>query len=179
MPKIKLSLEQTKDFLRLITSGLIKDMIYDKIVQIIEDTLANKIFVHILDEVYEINSAGEMVRLLKSGAGESIRWTHEGSYNRDYYNYKKRNNEDPHVHNGPPHMKNSVYINKKSNRIEVGIPSSATTRIKANLAGQVNVFDFGPIHESRKSILKSAIIMGWGKIEDAVLDSYFDEAKSV
>lgn len=173
MPEIRMNLKQLKKFLSSILSGKLKKIINEKWVSILEKTLTNKIFVQSLDDIYEVDSTGDMIRYIKAGVGKYIP---RGEYNEQYRQLKTKLGEPPHEHGGPPHMKDNVYVNDRGIDVVMYIPMGITTRINVTNSGKIHMYNFFPIHERRKSILKAAMIMSWRELEETVLNTYYEEA---
>lgn len=143
-------------------------------------TLNMYILVDSLDNVWEITDAHEMRMLVSTGATPR-----RGRYDPDYRKFKIRHGLPPHVLTGT--MTRSIFVDIHANRVLFGIPSGAinpshitpTTRMRrSRKTGRWHYFNFGPIHERRKSILKSTIVFGWRDIMVRVTGSYRKTAEA-
>jgi len=137
-------------------------------------SLNMNVLVDNLDDVWEITDAHEMRMLMASGATPR-----RGSYNPLYRAWKVRRGLPPHVVTGT--MVGAIFCDIHSNRILFGIPSGAinlshvtpTTRFRiSRKTGRVYYYNFGPIHERRKSILKATIVFGWQDIMTRLTEAY-------
>lgn len=127
-----------------------------------------------LDDIYEITDAGEMRMLMATGASPR-----RGSYHPTYRAFKQFHGLPPHVLTGT--MTSAIFVDIHRNRVLFGIPSGAinpshvtpTTRFRyAPRTNRWHFYNFGPIHERRKSILKSTIVFGWENIMYRLTDAY-------
>jgi len=127
-----------------------------------------------LDDIWEITDAGEMRLLMATGATPR-----RGRYHPDYRAFKVKHGLPPHVLTGT--MTGAIFVDIHANRVLFGIPSGAinpshvtpTTRLRINpRTGRVYYYNFGPIHERRKSILKATIVFGWQDIMTRLTHAY-------
>lgn len=127
-----------------------------------------------LDDIWEITDAHEMRLLMATGATPR-----RGSYHPQYRAFKVRHGLPPHVLTGT--MVSAIFVDIHANRVLFGIPTGAinsshttpTTRFRqSRRTGRWHYFNFGPIHERRKSILKSTIVFGWQDIMVRLTEAY-------
>ena len=127
-----------------------------------------------LNDVWEITDASEMRMLMASGATPR-----RGNYHPQYRAFKLRHGLPPHVLTGT--MTSAIFVDIHANRVLFGIPTGAitpshvtpTTRMRRSArTGRWHYFNFGPIHERRKSILKSTIVFGWRDIMVRLTEAY-------
>jgi len=199
MPVYKTTITGLIKFLDRIRKPSFKNTVFQKISKIIWDTLRSDIFTGDYSKVYEIWDATEMRRLIKTSGMPK-----KASYNPKYLAWKQLMGLPPHVLTGT--MQRNVFVDIHKDRVLFYIPSGAlttgarmrspwggkrgrgrliqsatpTTRTRIGSGGKkVYYFNFGPIHESRKSILKSTMVFGWQNIMDAVRAEYLNEIRLI
>lgn len=153
------TIEETIRFLEIVKSGVIKKSGLVHIKKALESSLNMKVFTNSLDEIYSINDANEMRSLIKGGK------LRKGSYNPIYRVWKLRHAPFPHEVTGI--LKSHTIIKIIGDTVEFSIPSFATTRTSTK-----GNYNFGPIHERRKSILKATVYFAWSDIMKRIRELY-------
>jgi len=172
--KVRMDLQQAKKFIEVIKSGKPKLDALDAAKGHLLNVLWAKIYVNNLTDLYSVKDAAEMRRLMKT-TGIPPRGD---PYEANYLRYKIRTGHT-NVHELSGLMKANTTIKIDKNVLKFEIPKSSTTRAKTTRAGKTHIFNFGPIHERRKSILKSTFVFAWEKIIKSIRKVYEDYAKSV
>ena len=175
MPSVKISMSNLINFLQEVCDGVYKKKALLEIESALKRALLNNIWVSSYSNVYSIYSANEMRSLIRSGSSPQ-----KGTYNAGYRYWKQARGLPPHVLTGE--TKNSTHIDIIGDTLLFYIPQTATTRtrvsrsidIHGNVHETVHVYNFGPIHEKRKSILKAATVFAWRDIRKRLVDVYFD-----
>lgn len=165
MVRLDASLTELRQFVANYISGVIKQEAVVAMQDAITRTLSTKIFVQSIDDIYEISSSGEMRRLIRSGGTPK-----KGRYSWDYARKKIVEGTPPHVKTG--RMKNSLINRIIGDSVYLEIPDFVTTVHYTTKAGTNKTFNYGPIHEMRKSILKAAIVFAWQDIMREILQTY-------
>ena len=114
------------------------------------------VFLNSIDDVYSIENLKELKDLIKNKGTPR-----KGSYNYLYRIWKTRNAPFPHEITGT--MKNNTFINIIGNEVQLHIPDVATTK---------KGYNYGPIHERRKSILKATVFFAWNDIMKRIRNLY-------
>lgn len=126
--------------------------------------LWSRIFTDNISNIYEIEDAAEMRALIKSKGFPRM-----GSYNQDYLEWKLIYAPHPHEISGK--LKSGVYIDIITNKVLFYTSPTATTATRIS-DKKVSMFNFGPIHERRKSILKATVVFAWQDIKKRVGNTY-------
>jgi len=150
------TIKQTLRFLESMKSGVIKRSALLHIKNVLEKTLFMNVYVTSLYDVYSIDDMEELKDLIKGEA--SIR---RGSYNYFYRIWKLQNAPFPHELTGV--MKANTFVEVIGDEVQMYIPVNATMR---------KGFNFGPIHERRKSVLKSTVYFAWKNIMKTIRELY-------
>lgn len=162
---MKLTASELKKYLRDIVSGRIKDKATDMLEKAVSDTLYRKVFVRNIDDVYEIQTASEMRQLIRNR-----QMPKKGSYNWEYARWKKVRGLPPHVKTGK--MKAATTVGRSGDAVTIEIPLSATKAVRYTPSGRAKEYNFGPIHEKRKSILKATMVLGWEDYMKIIKEAY-------
>lgn len=167
---IRMRLSDAINYLNQLKSGNLRKRALSDIKDALLRSIFMNVYVYNLDNVYEIWDATEMRRLMLSGGAPR-----KGSYNLKYKKWKKAKGLPPHEISG--RMKASTKINVDVNKVSLSIPTIATTRTKKSydlITGDYysTSFNFGPIHERRKSVLKATFVFAWHEIKRAFRDAY-------
>ena len=187
--KVKMDIGSALEFLQSLRRGTVKNDSLDVIADVLEDTLDREVFVDNLNNVYEIDDVDEMRRLIKSGGIPKL-----GSYEYYYLRDKKALGLPPHVLTGS--MKEGTGVRRVGDETQIFISSDASTKSRQyemttyeettdsegrtkytfGKANRTQMVNFGPIHERKKSIIKSAFVLGWKNIMKGIFDVYKNEA---
>jgi hypothetical protein len=108
-----------------------------------------------------------MRRMIKSGS-----WPPLSTYTIDYLEKMRREGLVTHGS-----LRQHTHIDVFTDRVLFYIPSLYTTAFKITKVGKVNYYNYGPIHEQRKSILKSTVVFAWQDIKRRVGRIYTEYAK--
>jgi len=175
MPEFSMNIQQAKNFFAKMKTGefrkeALKNMRID-----LARSLINNVYVYNLDSIYSIDNANEMRNLMRTG-GKPRR----GSYHPGYKAWKQAHGLPPHELTGV--MKRSTFLDIINETLLFYIPSNATSRFSltkprldpttGTWSQRAHFFNFGPIHEKRKSVLKSTVVFAWADMKDSILNSY-------
>jgi formylmethanofuran dehydrogenase subunit D len=118
--------------------------------------------------VFEIPTQTDLELLIISGGRSHKPGTpRESHYSKEYLRKKARMNLPAHEYKQKGFREGTEVI-KQSGRIIMRVPAEKTT---------VRAFNYGPIHESKKSVLKYAFLSAWGNIIDDIVKTYADEVR--
>lgn len=163
-----MTLEQLTNFLKDIRDGIYLRESLINVEIALSRALTMNVYVTSLDEIYTIPNAGVMRALILSGTNPFIK----GSYHPVYRRWKELHGLPPHQKTG--RMKAGTSIVTMPDRVLFFIPTSATTATYITKAGRVHVYNFGPIHEQRKSVLKATVAFAWKDIMNRIRNIYLD-----
>lgn len=164
---VRSNIKKTMDFLNDIRSGVIKKKANEKIIDSIKTALTTNVYINRLI-TWNVPDKDMMRDLIKRR-----RLPSQNTQFSKYYEWKQWNGGRPHEVTGQ--MKNNTFIEEHAGKVLFFIPSSATTR--TSRAFKVSVYDFGPIHERRKSVLKSTMVFAWQDIMKKVTNLYREHAE--
>jgi len=148
-------------FLEDVIRGGVKARATSGIEKILKSNMKYKVFTSVLEDVWNIQDAEELRSLIKTGSEPTIR----GTYNEQYKKWKKRYAPFPHVVSGK--LKRGTNVSIVGDKVVLSIPASASTATRKS-----HVYNFGPIHEARKSILKSTVAFSWQEIRNRIRNTY-------
>lgn len=172
--KIKSNVKDVANFINKVRNGTVRKkalkMILDTLLKVLDDKIYNNTL-----KVYNVANSSEMRALIKSGGKPT-----EGRYDPNYLVWKKHN--APNAHEVSGRLKANTFIEIINDKVLFYIPTDATTRtcISTGLGNSppiVHFFNFGPIHERRKSILKATIIFAWQEIMRKIALLYDSETR--
>ena len=170
MTTIKTTLSKFIKFLDNLKNGTVNDKAYDKIKRTLRHTLDTEVFGHQQHEgnVFEIPTQSDL-ELLIMGGGRSHRpgKPRESHYSKEYLRKKKRMGLPAHEWKGKGFTDGTEVI-KQSGRVIIRTPSAKTT---------VRGYNYGPIHESKKSVLKYTFLLSWQQIIKDIVKTYKDELR--
>jgi len=170
MPTVKTTISKFLRFLKGLQDGTVNDKVYDKIRRTLRDSLDKNVFGHMQHEgnVFEIPSQTDL-ELLIMGGGRSHKpgQPREAHYSKEYLSKKRTMNLPAHEYKREGFTKGTEVI-KQAGRVVMRTPAEATT---------TRGYNYGPIHESKKSVLKYAFLSAWQNIIDDIVETYTDEVK--
>ena len=181
---VKMNLKQVERYLEAIRSGRIKKVALGQIVLSLNKHLWNFVFTDSLADIYEIPDAATMINMIKTKTYPPL-----GSYNPEYLERMIRHGLKTHGS-----LREHTHIEIMADKVVMFIPSIHTTRTRVvgafrrsidTMQGagpygtRVHVYNFGPIHERRKSILKATIVFAWQDILKKVKNTYLSFATRV
>ena len=170
MTTVKTTLTKFLNFLKGLEDGTVNDKAYDKIKRTLRHTLDRDVFGHQQHEgnVFEIPTQSDL-ELLIIGGGRSHRpgKPRESHYSKEYLRKKRRLGLPAHEYKQKG-FKEGTEVIKQSGRVIMRTPSAKTT---------ARGFNYGPIHESKKSVLKYAFLSAWQQIISDIIQTYVDELR--
>lgn len=186
---VKMTLKQAERYFDMMKTGRIKRSATSQIAISLTRHLWGRVFTDNISDIYEIEDAAEMRELIRSKGFPRM-----GSYNQDYLDWKLIHAPYPHEISGE--LKSGVYIDIMTDKVLFYTSPSATTRTRVSHQGplsqiqrlpgagpppgyKVSMFNFGPIHERRKSILKATVVFAWQDIKKRVGNTYKTYAEGV
>lgn len=149
--------------------GKIKAKATEAIVDVLNKTLWDKVYWKSF-HTYKVESIAQMINHIKSG---TIPGT-QNLYSKTYMRWKKDSGRYAHELTGE--MKKSTYVEIHAGKVLFFIPSSATTRTNVYFT-KAWTYNFGPIHEKRRSVIKSTVALAWKEIMQEVFKVYEENAK--
>jgi len=162
------TLSQAEKYFDKMRKGFYKRESLDQIEESLTQHLWRYIYTTVLTEIYKVEDAAEMRRLIKSRTLPSLT-----NYNDKYFRWKVRQGvpiSSPHHLTGK--TKESTVVNVTGDKVLFYIPKSATIRSRTTKGGKTHTFNFGPIHEARKSILKATVVFAWQDIMKRIKKIY-------
>lgn len=170
MPVVNTTLEKFIKFLKAMKNDEIKEKAYDKIRQTLKRSLDENVFGHKQHEgnVFEIPTQTEL-ELLIIGGGRSHKPSQprEAHYSKEYLKKKEVLNLPAHEYKNKGFVEGTEVV-KETDRVIIRTPSESTTS---------RGYNYGPIHESKKSVLKYAVLSAWQDIIEDIIETYVDEVK--
>ena len=163
-----MNLRQAEHYFDMMRRGKMKRACHSQIASSLTESLWFWVYTSILTQIYDIKDATEMKSLLKSEAYPPL-----SRYNQKYFKWKMKQGPPisyPHHLSGK--MKANTHIDIFSDRVLFYIPSLATVGMKVTKSGKVHVYNFGPIHERRKSVLKATVVFAWKDIRNRIRKVY-------
>ena len=170
MTTVKTTITKFIKFLKGLQDGTINEKAYRRIKRTLRFSLDNNVFGHMQHEgnVFEIPSQSDLELLIMSG-GRSHKpgQPREAHYSKEYLRKKRVMNQPAHEYKRQGFSANTKVITR-ADKVYIVTPASATT---------VRGFNYGQIHESKKSVLKYAFLSAWQDIIGDIVDTYADEAR--
>ena len=170
MTTVKTTLAKFIKFLEGLQSGTVKDKAYDKIRRTLRWSLDNNVFGHQQHEgnVYEIPTQSDLEMLIMSGGRSHKPATpRESHYSTEYLKRKRRLGLPAHEWKQGGFKSGTVVI-RQNNRVVMKTPAAKTTD---------DGYNYGPIHESKKSVLKYAFLSAWEQIIEDIVETFADELR--
>jgi len=170
MPTVKTTMTKFLKFIEGLQDGTVNQKAYEKIKRTLRWSLDNNVFGHMQHEgnVYEIPTQTELELLIMSG-GRSHKpgIPRESHYSKEYLIKKRALSLPAHEWKQEGFTRGTKVI-KEANMVLITTPAAATT---------TKGYNYGPIHESKKSVLKWAFLSAWQDIIKDIIDTYVDEVK--
>jgi len=170
MTTVKTTLSKFIKFLEGLQSGTVKDKAYDKIKRTLRWSLDNNVFGHQQHEgnVYEIPTQSDLeLLILGGGSSHKPATPREAHYSKEYLRKKRRLGLPAHEWNQMGFREGTEVI-KQNDRVLIRTPAAKTTK---------GGFNYGPIHESKKSVLKYAFLSSWQQIIGDIVETFKDELR--
>jgi len=170
MPTVRTTLTKFLKFLKALENGTVNDKAYDKIKKTLRFSLDRNVFGHQRHEgnVFEIPTQTDL-ELLIMGGGRSHKpgQPRESHYSKEYLRKKRLLGLPAHEWKGKGFTQGTEVI-KQGDRVIMRTPADKTT---------VRGYNYGPIHESKKSVLKYAFLSAWQEIISDIIETYVDEIR--
>jgi hypothetical protein len=170
MVTVKTTLTKFLKFLEALQKGTVNDKAYDKIKKTLRWSLDNNVFGHMRHEgnVFEIPTQSDLELLIISG-GRSHKpgIPRESHYSKEYLRKKRSMNLPAHEYKQQG-FKEGTEVIKQQDKVIIRTPAAKTTN---------RGYNYGPIHESKKSVLKYAFLSAWTQIIDDIVKTYEDELR--
>ena len=170
MTTVTTTLTKFLQFLKALQNGSVNNKAYDKIKRTLRTSLDRNVFGHQQHEgnVFEIPTQSDLEMLIMGG-GRSHRpgKPRESHYSKEYLRKKRRMGLPAHEWKGKGFTEGTEVI-KQAGRVIIRTPAAKTT---------VRGYNYGPIHESKKSVLKYAFLSVWQQIIKDIVKTYKDELR--
>jgi len=170
MTTVRTTLTKFLKFLKALQDGTVNDKAYDKIKKTLRRSLDENVFGHMQHEgnVFEIPTQSDL-ELLIMGGGRSHKpgTPRESHYSKEYLRKKRSMNLPAHEYKQKGFVEGTEVI-KQAGKVIIRTPSEATTS---------RGFNYGQIHESKKSVLKYAFLSAWQNIIEDIINTYVDEVR--
>ena len=170
MATVRTTLTKFLKFLEGLQNGTVKDKAYTKIKKTLRMSLNKNVFGHMQHEgnVFEIPTQTDL-ELLILGGGRSHKpgQPRQSHYSKEYLRKKRRLGLPAHEWTQMG-FKEGTEVLKLQDKVIIRTPAAKTT---------VRGFNYGPIHESKKSVLKYAFLSAWQEIITDIVETCKDELK--
>lgn len=164
---IKMNIRKAIEFLDEMRSGVIKQKATEKIMESLTEHLTRDVYVNGL-RIWRVTDADKMRELIKNKGRPAV-----AHYGKNYLLWKEVNGQRAHEVSGK--MKRNTFIEIHAGNVLFYIPSTATTR--TSTGWEANIYNFGPIHERRKSVLKATVVFAWQDIMKNIFKTYKEFAE--
>ncbi len=170
MVTVRTTLTKFLKFLKGLQDGTVNDKAYTKIKKTLRMSLNKNVFGHMQHEgnVFEIPTQTDL-ELLILGGGRSHKpgTPRESHYSKEYLRKKRRLGLPAHEWQQMG-FKEGTEVLKLQDKVIIRTPAAKTT---------VRGYNYGPIHESKKSVLKYAFLSSWQQIIKDIVETYKNELK--
>ena len=170
MATVTTTLTKFLKFLKGLQDGSINSKAYDKIKKTLRFSLDKNVFGKMQHEgnVFEIPTQADL-ELLIMGGGRSHKpgQPRESHYSKEYLRKKRLLGLPAHEYKQQGFREGTEVI-KRQDKVIMRTPAAKTT---------VRGFNYGPIHESKKSVLKYAFLSAWQQIIGDIVETYVDELR--
>ena len=163
-----MSLNQAEKYFGMMKSGKMKTASKIQIAISLTNNLYKYVF-NDSNDIFDVPNKEAMRSLIKSRSKPPT-----AQYTTEYFNRVLNGANKAHGS-----LREKTIIAFDGNKVIFYIPREATTRTKTSKAGKTSTFNFGPVHERRKSILKSTIVFAWSDILKRVTKVYKDFAEMI
>jgi len=170
MPIVRTTLTKFLKFLKGLQDGTVNDKVYERIKKTLRRSLDENVFGHQQHEgnVFEIPTQTDLeILILSGGRSHKPGQPRESHYSKEYLRKKRSLNLPAHEWKQKGFSEGTEVI-KQTGRVLIRTPAEATT---------VRGYNYGQIHESKKSVLKYAFLSAWQNIIEDIVDTYIDEVK--
>ncbi len=170
MTTVRTTLTKFLKFLKGLEDGTVNDKAYDKIKKTLRFSLDHNVFGHMQHEgnVFEIPTQTDLeVLIMGGGRSHKPGQPREAHYSKEYLMKKRSMNLPAHEWKQKGFREGTEVI-KQSGRVIMRTPSDKTTS---------RGYNYGLIHESKKSVLKYAFLSAWSQIIDDIVQTYADEVR--
>lgn len=151
--KIKMNLKQAERYFDLMRRGKMKRACLNQIAISLTNHLWQYVFTNAY-MVFDVQDKSAMRRLIKAKSVPPL-----AKYNDVYLRNMMAAGKLPHGS-----LRQNTHIDIFWDRVLFYIPEEATTATSITKAGKVHVYNYGPVHERKKSILKSTVVFAWQDI---------------
>ncbi len=170
MVTVRTTLTKFLKFLKGLEDGSVNDKVYSKIQRTLRRSLNENVFGKMQHEgnVFEIPTQSDLELLIMSG-GRSHKpgQPRESHYSKEYLKKKRAMNLPAHEYKQKG-FKDGTEVIKQQNKVIMRTPANQTT---------VRGYNYGPKHESKKSVLKYAFLSAWTQIIEDIVKTYADEIR--
>ena len=164
---VKMNLKQAERFFEWMLRGNIKRAALHQIGVSLTKFLWQFVFSSSLAQIFDVPDKAAMRRLIKTGS-----WPPLTSYSASYLQKMRREGKVTHGS-----LRQHTHIDVFSDKVLFYIPSLYTTAFSVSSKGKVNYYNYGPIHERQKSILKATVVFSWQDIKRRIGKLYTEYAK--
>lgn len=169
MTTVNTTLTKFLKFLKGLENGMINGKAYDKIRKTLRFSLDKNVFGDMSHtKVFEIPTQTDL-EVLIMGGGHSHKpgVPREAHYSKEYLKKKRAMGLPAHEYKQKG-FKDGTEVIKQGGKVIIRTPSSKTTS---------RGYNYGKIHESKKSVLKYAFLSAWSQIIDDIVQTYADEVR--
>jgi len=167
MVTVRTTVSKLLEFIKNLQDGTANDRAYFKIVQTLKNSLENNVFGDLShSKVFEIPTQTDLELLIMAG-GRSHRPSQprEAHYSKEYLAKKRTMNLPAHEWLNKGFVEGTEVL-KQEGKVLIRTPSEKTT---------VRGYNYGTVHESKKSVLKYAFLSAWQNIINDIIESYKSE----
>jgi len=169
MVTVRTTLTKFLKFLKALEDGTVNDKAYSKIQRTLRRSLDENVFGHMQHEgnVFEIPTQSDLELLIMSGGSHRPGKPREAHYSKEYLKKKRAMNLPAHEYKQKG-FKDGTEVIKQQNKVIMRTPANQTTS---------RGYNYGPIHESKKSVLKYAFLSAWTQIIEDIVKTYADDIR--
>jgi len=169
MVTVRTTLTKFLKFLKALEDGTVNDKAYSKIQKTLRRSLNENVFGKMQHEgnVFEIPTQTDLELLIMGGGSHRPGQPREAHYSKEYLRKKRAMNLPAHEYKQKG-FKDGTEVIKQQNKVIIRTPANQTT---------VRGYNYGPIHESKKSVLKYAFLSAWTQIIEDIVKTYADEIR--
>jgi hypothetical protein len=163
-----MNLGQAVKYFDWMKQGKMKKSAIFQISKSLSNHLWRFVFTSNLVQIYDVPDKASMRKLIKARSFPPL--------TRYSASYLARMRREGRVSHGS--LRQKTHIEAFNDKVLFYIPRMNTQSFKITKAGKVNWFNYGPVHEKRKSILKSTVVFAWADILTRIGKIYTNFAKS-
>jgi len=164
-----MTLKQAERYFDMMRRGRMKTASKTQIAISLTRNLWQYVFTDKTAQIFNVPDKETMRRLIKGKSFPPI-----SKYSEDYFRKMIREGRKPHGS-----LRENTFIEFEGDKVKFFIPREATTRTRTTKAGKTYTHNFGPTHETNKSILKATVVFAWQDILKRISEIYKKYAEMI